>query len=111
MANISIEVAAVGTEIRRRRKGLGLTLAELAERSGLTANYIGTIEAGQRDPSTNTLLALAKALGCPPGDLLGVQDMSTEAVELARIADAIRPALREHLLKIARDFKELDTYV
>jgi transcriptional regulator with XRE-family HTH domain len=55
-----------GKEVRRRREALGLTLEELAERAGLTPNYVGTVETGKRDPSLSTVLALAKGLRVPP---------------------------------------------
>ena len=72
MSNIvvSAEAEALGQEIRRRRHELGLTLAALAARSGLTPNYIGSIEAGQRDPGVGVICKLAGGLDCKPGELL-----------------------------------------
>ena len=46
-----------GQEIRRRRKALGMTIEQLAEKAELTPNYLGTLEVGRRDPSLSTVLA------------------------------------------------------
>ncbi len=56
-------------EVRRRRHAQGLTLEALGAGSGLTPNYIGGIETGQRDPSLSTMRKLAAGLGAPLGEL------------------------------------------
>ena len=78
-----------GRSVKRRREALGLTLEALAERAGLSPNFIGTIENGRRDPSLSTVLALAKGLRVPPGELLGpVKELSSEAYDVGRQYDA-----------------------
>ncbi|MBX3258829.1 MAG: helix-turn-helix transcriptional regulator [Labilithrix sp.] len=78
-----------GDEVRRRREALGWTLEQLAERSKLSPNYIGTVENGRRDPSLSTVLALAKGLRVAAGELLGpVKDLSPAAYEVGRAYDA-----------------------
>jgi transcriptional regulator with XRE-family HTH domain len=59
----------IGTEIRRRREELGLTGAQLAERSGLTPSAVSQIETGKRTPSSSSVMKLAAGLGCEVGDL------------------------------------------
>lgn len=54
-------------EWRRER---GLSLEQLAERTGLSKGTISRIENGARDPSVATLEKLAFALSCEPGALL-----------------------------------------
>jgi transcriptional regulator with XRE-family HTH domain len=61
----------LGSEIRRRRLALGLTLDDLSERSGLSPHYLSTLENNRRDPHLSTLVAVAKALRIPPSELLG----------------------------------------
>jgi len=39
---------AFGREVRRRRHAQGLTLDALGEAAGLTPQYVGSIDAGQR---------------------------------------------------------------
>ena len=71
MTNTDTQRLEFCREVRRRRLALGLTLEQLAERSGLTPNYIGAVELGKRDPSLSTVLALARGFKVPPGEMLG----------------------------------------
>jgi transcriptional regulator with XRE-family HTH domain len=50
-------------------QGQGLTLERLGEAAGLTPNYIGNIEAGQRDASLSSMSRIARAFGWPTGEL------------------------------------------
>lgn len=52
----------IGERIRARRKAMGLTLQELANRSGLSAPFISQAERNLSVPSLWSLLALAKAM-------------------------------------------------
>jgi transcriptional regulator with XRE-family HTH domain len=90
-------------EVRRRRQALGMTLEQLAERSGLTPNYIGTVENGRRDPSLSTVLALAKGLGVSPAELVGgVAELSASALEAARLFDAANSDVQAATLQLLR---------
>lgn len=81
---------AFGGEIRRRRIAHGLTLEQLAERAGLTPNYVGSVEIGRRDPSLSTVLALARGLELEPGDLLGAsREISAPALEAAQLVESM----------------------
>jgi len=62
---------SLGREVRRRRQALGLTLEQLSERASLSPHYLSTVETERRDPSLSTIMSIAKALGCPPGELVG----------------------------------------
>ena len=94
---------AFGREVRRRRLALGLTLEQLAERSSLTPNYIGTVEHGQRDPSLSTILALARGLGVAPGELLGgIGETGPLALEASRLIEAHPPDVQEAMLELLR---------
>jgi transcriptional regulator with XRE-family HTH domain len=57
--------AGIGTEIRRLRKSLDLTVAELGIAAGISAGMLSKIENGGTSPSLATLDALAKALNVP----------------------------------------------
>ena len=92
-----------GRTIRRKREALGLTLEELAERCRLSPNYIGTIENDKRDPSLSTVLALAKALRVPPGDLLGgVHDLGPDGLEAGRLFEAAPADVQDAVLRLLR---------
>lgn len=53
----------VGRNAARIRKEHGLTQEELAERSGLSQQYLSGLEQGRRNPTIVTLFEIANALG------------------------------------------------
>jgi transcriptional regulator with XRE-family HTH domain len=55
-----------GDQIRARRKELGLSLEELAQRTGLTASFLSLVERDMSNPSLESLRHIAEALGVPP---------------------------------------------
>ncbi|GLH80293.1 XRE family transcriptional regulator [Bradyrhizobium sp. SSBR45G] len=55
----------IGAEVRRLRKDLDLTVAELGVAAGISAGMLSKIENGSISPSLATLSALAKALNVP----------------------------------------------
>jgi transcriptional regulator with XRE-family HTH domain len=60
----------MGMALRRIRKAKGMSQAVLADRAGLSREYINKIEAGRYDPPLSTITALAKALSVKVGRLL-----------------------------------------
>ena len=61
--------AALGRSLRARRTAMGLTLAQVAERSGLSSPFISQLERGHTRPSMRSLQQLAAALETTPIDL------------------------------------------
>jgi transcriptional regulator with XRE-family HTH domain len=57
------DIQKIGREIRGLRKARGLTLSELAEKSGLSIGYLSLVERGRATPSINALHAISRALG------------------------------------------------
>jgi transcriptional regulator with XRE-family HTH domain len=53
----------VGRNAARLRAAADLTQEELAERSGLSQQYLSDLERGKRNPTVVTLYELARALG------------------------------------------------
>jgi transcriptional regulator with XRE-family HTH domain len=60
----------ISENVRRLRKGKGLSQEALAEVCGYHRTYIGGIERGERNITITTLEALAGALGVDPRQLL-----------------------------------------
>jgi transcriptional regulator with XRE-family HTH domain len=62
----------LGAKIRRRRKELGLTLDELAGRTGVSKPYLSLIETGRvaNPPSDDKLRRIEHALGFSPAELV-----------------------------------------
>src|ERR1700719_93033 len=53
---------SIASAIRARRRRLGFTLQELAEKSGLSAPFLSQVERDQAMPSITSLIAIAQAL-------------------------------------------------
>jgi len=64
------DLLALGREIRRHRKALGLSQEALAERAGLHRNYVGFLERRERNPSATTIFGLARTLGVRAAELV-----------------------------------------
>jgi transcriptional regulator with XRE-family HTH domain/quercetin dioxygenase-like cupin family protein len=60
-------VGAIGPKLRAARQALGLSLQQLAARSGVSAAAIHKVERGDMVPTVTTLLKLAAAVGLPIG--------------------------------------------
>src|SRR5215212_3792846 len=62
----------LGPKLRRQRRRLGLTLDELAGRTGISKPYLSLIETGRvpNPPSDEKLRRLEQTLGFPAGELL-----------------------------------------
>ncbi|MFF9651981.1 helix-turn-helix domain-containing protein [Streptomyces sp. NPDC014622] len=79
------ETLRVGAAIRRRRRSLGLTLAAVATRSGLSVPFLSQIENERARPSTRSLDRVAGALETTPARLRAAAD-SARAVDVVRAA-------------------------
>lgn len=73
----------VGTRIRRRRRERGLTLARVAEATGLNVGYLSQVENDKASPSLETLAALAEALDVPIAWFLLDQSVPPRVVRAA----------------------------
>src|SRR5512145_1268827 len=62
----------LGPKLRRQRRRLGLTLDELAGRTGISKPYLSLIETGRvpNPPSDEKLRRLEQTLGFTPGELV-----------------------------------------
>jgi transcriptional regulator with XRE-family HTH domain len=60
----------IAANIKRLRRGKGLSQEELAHICGYHRTYVGMVERGERNISIATLEALAGALGVEPHRLL-----------------------------------------
>ena len=57
-----MELDAIGRNIRKFRKERHLRQEDLAEKTGLSANYIGMVERGEKTPSLETMIRIINAL-------------------------------------------------
>ena len=76
MFDTSHALADMASQIRTCRNSDGLTLQQLANRSGVAASTIHKVEARQMVPTVSVLLKIAKGLGRRPDEL--IRDQATE---------------------------------
>jgi len=82
--------ARLGARIKALRKGQGLSQEKLAERAGISTQYLSNIERGKENPTLDLLLRLADALKVSLAEMC---DYETEGVDRGRLQSAIREVL------------------
>jgi transcriptional regulator with XRE-family HTH domain len=78
------EAPNIGVEIRRLRTEQGMSLRELAKRTGLSPSYVSSVERSLRRPSVATLQKLASALGTHIAAMLGDRPIDPHDVVVRR---------------------------
>jgi quercetin dioxygenase-like cupin family protein len=68
------DAEAMGALIRTRRRATGLTLTQLAARTGLSHSFLSLLERGYTRPSLPSLAAISQALDLSALDVLGQVD-------------------------------------
>lgn len=81
----------VGEQIRRLRTARDERLADVAERSGVSPQYLSEIERGLKDPSSELLAAVAGALDT---NLEGLVRRAYALAPVVRLAPPARPVAR-----------------
>lgn len=79
--------ARIAASLRALRQRQGLSVAQLAERSGIARATVTKLEAGRGNPTIDTLYALADTLGAALGDLI---DEPSAHVEVIRAGEGTR---------------------
>lgn len=62
--------ASIGKNLRKNRLEKKLRQEDLAERAGLSANYIGMVERGEKIPSLETFITILNELGVSADQIL-----------------------------------------
>ncbi|ABP56581.1 helix-turn-helix domain-containing protein [Salinispora tropica] len=78
----SAALAEIGPRLKRARAQRGVTLAELAEATGISKSTLSRLEAGQRKPSLELLLPIAAAHRIPLDKLVDVPQIGDPRVRL-----------------------------
>jgi len=82
----------VGAAVRRRRRALELTLAVVAERSGLSVPFLSQVENERARPSRPSLERIADALGTTAVELLAAADPACSVDVVRADGEAFAPA-------------------
>ncbi|GAA2637960.1 XRE family transcriptional regulator [Actinomadura fulvescens] len=108
-----LQVDALGPRIRGARQAAGLSLDDLAARSGVSRSMLSDVERGAKLPSILVLDRIASGLGAPIGRLLGQREadpvavLRREDVRTSRDEDGwewrlLSPPLEDHGLQVVR---------
>jgi transcriptional regulator with XRE-family HTH domain len=63
----------VGKNLRRLREAEGWSMQELADRAGIAKMQVARFEWDSKDPSLESAVKLARALGCSLDELAGLR--------------------------------------
>lgn len=85
-------VKLVGENLRAARTRRGLSLSEVARQAGIGKGTLSELESGNRNPTLETLYALATVLGLPLGRLLAAEP-EARAEEPLRVHRAAGPEI------------------
>ena len=103
------EKRLLGNRIREIRKRQGLSQEKLAERAGISAQYVSNIERGKENPTLDLLLRLSEALKVSLGqmcDFENVGDMDQRKMRSA-VGKMLRNTDREGLAVALKVLKAL----
>lgn len=77
---MSFDKKKIGAKIAELRKGRKMTQEQLAEKIGVTVQYLGTMERGKANTTLNRLDKIAEVLGCSSYDLIFCTTTPLDAV-------------------------------
>ena len=97
---------ALGNRIRRLRNSQGLSQAQLADSAGMSARYLGEVEAGKRNISFGRLNALAERLSVPLTELLNFEEPQAKADALKQLYSYLESLPLNQLLFIQRTLRQ-----
>lgn len=81
-ASVEEALALVAPRLREVRQRRGLTITDIAERTGISKSTLSRLETGQRRPSLELLLPLAGVYRVPLDELVGAPDVGDPRVRL-----------------------------
>lgn len=96
----------VGAAVRRRRRALELTLAVVAERSGLSVPFLSQVENERARPSQSSLERVADALGTTAVELLAAADPAC-SVDVVRAEAGAEFTPEAHMRPLVRGHHQL----
>jgi transcriptional regulator with XRE-family HTH domain len=70
----AVSAGRLGDRVRELRRGRGLTLEELAERSGVSRAMISKVERGEKNPTLVVAAKVAEGLEITLAELLGTEE-------------------------------------
>jgi XRE family transcriptional regulator, regulator of sulfur utilization len=87
MATATTEALAVGPRVKALREGMGLSLRDLAERSGVSAPMLSQVERGETSPTLAIAAKIASGLELSLSQLLRLDE--DDGVNVVRASDRL----------------------
>ena len=81
-SSVDAALDLVAPRLRRVREHRGLTITEVADKSGISKSTLSRLETGQRRPSLELLLPLAQLYRVPLDELVGAPDVGDPRIRL-----------------------------
>jgi transcriptional regulator with XRE-family HTH domain len=81
-SDVTTILELVGPRLRRIRELRGLKLTEVAEQAGMSKSTLSRLETGQRRPSLDLLLPLARLYRVPLDELVGAPEVGDPRIRL-----------------------------
>jgi transcriptional regulator with XRE-family HTH domain len=78
----------VGARLRHLRRRRELTLVEVADRAGISPQYLSELERGRKDPSSEVLAAVTVALGSSVQDVMQLASLDLRRQRGSAVAPA-----------------------
>jgi len=107
----SLPQVLFGRKVRAVREAGQLSREQASEKSGITANYLGEVERGEKWPSLEIICAIAAALNVSPQMLFDFEaqetDPSTLTQKLHRIVDNRTTEQQQQALRVLKGLFEL----
>ena len=77
--------STIGKMIRKHRQIVGLSIEGLALSAGITPNYLGDVERGQKKPSLDTIERLLTVMNVSLSDFFSIQEESVVNIERTKV--------------------------
>ena len=100
---MKIDYQLVGKRIAKIRHEKKLTQENLAEKAGITNNYLSNIERNRSIPSLETLMSICTALSVTPNEILiGTDDTQTNYLtrDICNLIEKCSPYERKIIISI-----------
>lgn len=91
----------IAYRLRELRKAKKLSQQQLAEKAGLSYQYLGNLERSEASATLDSLEKLMKALSCTPGELLAAEEV-LGMKEVHELLAEVPEKARVHLLSAMR---------
>lgn len=95
-----MDYRSIGKNIRRIRTQNKLRQEDVAERAGLSVNYVGAVERGERLPSLETFITILNAIGASADVVLSDVLENGYEVKNSLLADRLKSLRKEELSRV-----------